>query len=69
MLRTAGYHLAKYLVSIINENMPNKYMLDLNVSFTYQLNQFSFIPLHVYVSYDVVSLFTNNPCNKQLKML
>ena len=28
MLGTAEYHLAKYLVSIINENMPNKYVLN-----------------------------------------
>ena len=28
MLGTAEYHLAKYIVSIINENMPSRYMLD-----------------------------------------
>ena len=42
MLGTAEHHLAKYLATLINENMPNKYILDSNVSFIYLLNQFSY---------------------------
>ena len=34
-------------------------MLDSNVSFICKLNQFSYIPSHVIVSDDVVSLITN----------
>ena len=37
MLGTAEYHLAKYLDSNMNENMPNKYLLDSNVSLISQL--------------------------------
>ena len=66
MLGTAEYHLAKYLVSIMNENMPNRYMLDSNVSINCQLFQFSFIPSHVLVSYDVESLFTNIPLQETI---
>ena len=61
MLGTAEYHLAIYLVSIINENMLDKYMLDSNVSFISQLKQFSFKSSYVLVGYDVESLFTNIP--------
>ena len=67
MLGTAEYHLAKYLVSIINENMLNTYMLDSNVSFISQLNQFSFKSSHVLVSYDVESLFTNIPLQETIE--
>ena len=59
LLGLAEYHLAKYLGSIINGNMPNRYMFDSNVSFISQLYQFSFIPSHVLVSYGVESLFMN----------
>ena len=45
MLGTAEYHLAKYLVSIINDNMPTKYTLDSNVSFICQLYQARFLTL------------------------
>ena len=61
MLGTAEYHLAKYLVSIINEDIPNRCTLYYTVSFICQLNQFSFIPTHVLVGYDVESLFINIP--------
>ena len=67
MLETAEYHLAKYLVSIINENIPNEYMLDSNASFIPQLSQFSFKSSHVLVGYDVESLFTNIPLQETIE--
>ena len=67
MLGTTEYHLAKYLVSIINENMPNRYMLDSNFLFICKLNQFWFIPSHVLVSYDVESLFTSIPLQEAIE--
>ena len=67
MLGTPKYHLAKYLVSISNENMPKRYMLVSNVSFIYQLNQFRVMASHVLVNYDVKSLFTNIPLQETIE--
>ena len=67
MFGSAEYYIAKYLVSIINEYIPYKYILDSNVSFIYLLNQFSFKSFHVLVSYYVVSLFTNIPLQETIE--
>ena len=67
MLGTAEYHPAKYLVSIINDNMPNMYMLGSNVSFICRLNQFRYIPSHVLVSNVVKSLFTNTSVEETIE--
>ena len=67
MLGIEEYHLAKYLVIIINENMPNRYMFDSNASFICLLCQFRFIPSHVLDGYDVESLFTNIPLKKPIE--
>ena len=67
MLGTAEYHLAKYLVSIINKNMPNNYMLDSKFSFISQLNQITFKSTHVFPSYDVESLLTNIPLQETIE--
>ena len=66
VLGTAEYHLAKYPFTIIDENMPSKYMLDSNVAFFCKLNQFRFIPSHVLVSCDLQSLYTNIPLQKKM---
>ena len=42
-------------------------MLDCNVSFICQLNEFRFTPSHVLVCYDVESLFTNIPLQETVE--
>ena len=66
MIRTAEYNIAKYLVRIMNDAMPTTYMLNSTGSFVNQISSFDFLPSHVLVSYDVVSLFTNIPLNETI---
>ena len=69
MIKTAEYNLAKYLVKIINDVMPTTYMLSSTRSFVNQISSFDFLPSHVLVSYDVVSLFTNIPLNETIDIV
>ena len=69
MIRTAEYNLDKYLVKIINDVMPTTYMLSSTRSFVDQISSFDFLPSHVLVSYDVVSLFTNIPLNETIDIV
>ena len=64
MISTAEYNLVKYIVEIINDAMPNTYMINSTRSFVNQLSSLDFEPSHVLVSHDVVSLFTNIPMNE-----
>ena len=68
MLGTAEYHPAKYPDSIIIENISSMYMLDCNVSFIFQLNQFRFIPSHVLLAMLLNHCLRTYLCKKQLKM-
>ena len=69
MIRTAEYNPAKYLVKIINDVMPTTYILNSTGSFIDQISSFYFQPSHVFVSYDVVYLFTNIPLNETIDIV
>ena len=45
------------------------YMLSSTRSFVDQISSFDFLPSHVLVSYDVVSLFTNIPLNETIDIV
>ena len=65
-IRTAEYNLAKYLVKVMNDEMPTTYMLNSTGPFVNQISSFDFQPSHVLVIYDVVSLLTNIPLNETI---
>ena len=66
MVGTAQYNLAKYLNTIIKPNIPSRFMLLSTSDFVERLSQLQSPPNPCFVSFDVVSLFTNMPLEEVL---
>ena len=69
MLNTAEYKLAKYLDNIIKPHIPSRYMLNSTDMFINELNDFTFEPNDIIVSFDVCSLFTNVPLQETIDII
>ena len=61
MTGTAQYHLAKYLDDVIKPSIPATFMLSSTSDFISRIRDCTIPANHCFVSYDVVSLFTNVP--------
>ena len=70
MIKTAEYHLAKYLDSLIKPQIPTKYMLKSTNGLVDVLknHESKLSPSNFMVSFDVVSLFTNVPVDEAIDL-
>ena len=69
MINTPEYELAKYLDGVIKTHIPNKYSISSNTQFLERLQEFDLQEDDYFVSFDVVSLFTNVPLNETITMV
>ena len=63
---TTEYQLAKFMDKLIKPYIPKEYMLDSTQDFLQKLNEFTPQKNQVTASFDVASLFTDVPWQKQL---
>ena len=68
MIGTSQYGLAKYLDSIIKPCIPSTYMLSSTKDFVGKLQNMRLPTSHTFVSFDVVSLFTNVPLTETIEL-
>ena len=65
---TPQYNLAKYLNSVIEPNIPKQHMLSSTQEFIEQLSSLTLPNAHLFVSFDVQSLFTNIPLSEVIDL-
>ena len=69
MIVILEHKLAKFLDSVINPSISNKYMLSSTNHFIKKLEQVKVQSHQILVSFDVVSLFTNIPLEETTQII
>ena len=69
MINTPEYKLAKFLDNIIKPHIPHEYMLKPTGDCINKLHLYQFSSGQKFVSFDVVSRFTNVPHEETIKLI
>ena len=69
MIGTSEYKLAKFLHSVIEPSIPDKYMLSSTNHFIEKLKQAKAQSHQILVSFDVISLLTNVPLEETTQII